>query len=104
MGGEGNENGYPVHSHDVVIVGAGLAGLRATIETVDLGLDTAIISKAHPLRSHYVAAQGGINAALGNAVADDSWEAHAFNTVRGSDYLADKDAVEILCKAHLPQE
>ena len=77
---------------------AGLTGLRAAIETVDQGLDTAVISKVHPLRSHSVAAQGGINAALGNAVASDSWEAHAFDTVRGSDYLADQDAVEILCK------
>ena len=74
MGSEGNKAGYPIHSHDVVIVGAGLTGLRAAIETVDQGLDTAIISKVHPLRSHSVAAQGGINAALGNAVADDSWE------------------------------
>lgn len=97
MGGKRNEAGYPVHSHDVAIVGAGLAGLRAAVETVDKGLDTAVISKVHPLRSHSVAAQGGINAALGNAVADDSWEAHAFDTVRGSDYLADQDAVEILC-------
>lgn len=98
MGDEGNKEGYPIHSHDVVIVGAGLTGLRAAIETVDQGLDTAVISKVHPLRSHSVAAQGGINAALGNAVADDSWEAHAFDTVRGSDYLADQDAVEIMCK------
>ena len=98
MGSGGNEPGYPVHLHDVVIVGAGLAGLRAAVETVDHGLDTAIISKVHPLRSHSVAAQGGINAALGNAMAADSWEAHAFDTVRGSDYLADQDAVEIMCK------
>ena len=98
MGGEGKKAGYPIHSHDVVIVGAGLTGLRAAIETVDQGLDTAIISKVHPLRSHSVAAQGGINAALGNAVAEDSWEDHAFDTVKGSDYLADQDAVEIMCK------
>jgi succinate dehydrogenase / fumarate reductase flavoprotein subunit len=98
LGCGGNKAGYAIHSHDVVIVGAGLTGLRAAIETVDQGLDTAVISKVHPLRSHSVAAQGGINAALGNAVADDSWEAHAFDTVRGSDYLADQDAVEILCK------
>ncbi len=92
------ESGYPIHSHDVVIVGGGLTGLRAAIETVDQGLDTAIISKVHPLRSHSVSAQGGINAALGNAMADDSWEKHAFDTVKGSDYLADQDAVEIMCK------
>ena len=95
---EGKETGYPIHSHDVVIVGGGLTGLRAAIETVDQGLDTAIISKVHPLRSHSVSAQGGINAALGNAVAEDSWEDHAFDTVKGSDYLADQDAVEIMCK------
>jgi len=89
---------YPIHSHDVVIIGAGLTGLRAAIETADRGLDTAIISKVHPLRSHSVAAQGGINAALGNAVANDSWEDHAFDTVKGSDYLADQDAVEIMCR------
>lgn len=98
MKDEGTETGYPIHSHDVVIVGAGLTGLRAAIETIDQGLDTAIISKVHPLRSHSVSAQGGINAALGNAAAADSWEDHAFDTVKGSDYLADQDAVEIMCK------
>jgi succinate dehydrogenase / fumarate reductase flavoprotein subunit len=89
-----------LHVHDVLIIGGGLAGLRAAIETVRAGLDVAVISKVYPLRSHSVAAQGGINAALGNAVGseDDSWESHAFDTVKGSDYLADQDAVEILCK------
>lgn len=98
MEDERTETGYSIHSHDVVIVGTGLTGLRAAIETIDKGLDTAIISKVHPLRSHSVSAQGGINAALGNAVAADSWEDHAFDTVKGSDYLADQDAVEIMCK------
>jgi succinate dehydrogenase / fumarate reductase flavoprotein subunit len=98
LGDQGKETEYPIHLHDVVIVGGGLTGLRAAIETVDQGLDTAIVSKVHPLRSHSVSAQGGINAALGNAVADDSWEKHAFDTVKGSDYLADQDAVEIMCK------
>jgi len=98
LGDEGKETGYHIHSHDVVIVGGGLTGLRAAIETVDHGLDTAIISKVHPLRSHSVSAQGGINAALGNAVPGDSWEDHAFDTIKGSDYLADQDAVEIMCK------
>lgn len=98
MGDAEKEEGYPIHLHDVVIVGAGLTGLRAAIETVDQGLDTAIISKVHPLRSHSVAAQGGINAALGNAVANDSWEDHAFDTIKGSDYLADQDSVEIMCR------
>ncbi|MDY6959475.1 MAG: FAD-binding protein [Halobacteriota archaeon] len=89
-----------IHTHDVVIIGGGLAGLRAAIEASRSGLDTAIISKVHPLRSHSVAAQGGINAALGNAVGaeDDSFKDHAFDTVKGSDYLADQDAVEVLCK------
>ncbi len=98
MGGEETESGYSIHTHDVIIIGAGLTGLRAAIETVDSGLDTAVISKVHPLRSHSVAAQGGMNAALGNAQAGDSWEDHAFDTVKGSDYLADQDAVELMCK------
>jgi succinate dehydrogenase / fumarate reductase flavoprotein subunit len=91
---------YPVHSHDLVIIGGGLSGLRAAIESSKTGFDVAVVSKVHPLRSHSVAAQGGINAALGNAVGgeDDSWERHAFDTVKGSDYLADQDAVAIMCK------
>ena len=91
---------YPVHSHDLVIIGGGLTGLRAAIESSKADFDVAVVSKVHPLRSHSVAAQGGINAALANAVGgeDDSWERHAFDTVKGSDYLADQDAVEIMCK------
>ena len=86
--------------HDVIIVGGGLAGIRAAIEISNAGFNAAIISKVHPLRSHSVAAQGGINAALGNAIGskDDSWESHAFDTVKGSDYLADQNAVELLCQ------
>jgi succinate dehydrogenase / fumarate reductase flavoprotein subunit len=86
-------------SHDVIIVGGGLAGLRAAIESSNYA-DTAIISRVHPLRSHSGAAQGGINASLGNAEGgrDDSWEKHAYDTVKGSDFLADQDAVEILTK------
>ncbi len=80
--------------HDVLVVGAGLSGLRVAIELADK-FDVAIVTKVHPLRSHSVAAQGGINASLG---ADDSWEAHAFDTVKGSDYLADQDVVEIMAK------
>jgi len=89
-----------IHHHDLVIIGGGLTGLRAALEGVRAGLDVAIVSKVHPLRSHSVAAQGGINAALGNAPGgeDDTWEKHAFDTVKGSDYLADQDAVEILCQ------
>jgi succinate dehydrogenase / fumarate reductase flavoprotein subunit len=87
-------------SHDILIVGGGLAGLRAAIEARRAGRDVAILSKVHPLRSHSVAAQGGINAALGNAPAPikDSWENHAFDTIKGSDYLADQDAVEVMCR------
>jgi succinate dehydrogenase / fumarate reductase flavoprotein subunit len=89
-----------IHNHDVVIIGGGLAGLRAGLAAAEAGADVAIVSKVHPLRSHSVAAQGGINAALGNAPGgeDDTWEKHAFDTVKGSDYLADQDAVEVLCR------
>jgi succinate dehydrogenase flavoprotein subunit len=82
--------------HDVLVVGAGCAGMRAAIEAHDAGADVAIISKIHPVRSHSGAAEGGINAALGNASEDDP-ETHAFDTVKGSDYLGDQDAIEVLC-------
>jgi succinate dehydrogenase / fumarate reductase flavoprotein subunit len=82
--------------HDVLVVGAGCAGMRAAIEAYDAGVDVAVISKLHPTRSHSGAAEGGINAALGNASEDDP-ETHAFDTVKGSDYLGDQDAIEILC-------
>ena len=83
--------------HDVIIVGGGLAGLRAAIEASAL-VDTAVISRVHPLRSHTKAAQGGINAALGNAEAgrDDTPDKHAFDTIKGSDFLADQDAAELM--------
>jgi len=80
--------------HDVLVVGAGLAGMRAAIEAHDAGADVAIVSKLHPTRSHSGAAEGGINAALGNA-SEDSPESHAFDTVKGSDYLGDQDAIEV---------
>jgi succinate dehydrogenase / fumarate reductase flavoprotein subunit len=83
--------------HDVLIVGAGCAGMRAAIEAHDAGVDVAIISKIHPVRSHSGAAEGGINAALGNA-SEDNPEKHAYDTVKGSDYLGDQDAIEILCE------
>jgi len=83
--------------HDVVVVGAGCAGMRAAIEAFDAGADVAMVSKIHPVRSHSGAAEGGINAALGNASEDDP-EKHAFDTVKGSDYLGDQDAIEILCQ------
>ena len=82
--------------HDVLVVGAGCAGMRAAIEAHDAGADVALISKIHPVRSHSGAAEGGINAALGNA-SDDNPEKHAFDTVKGSDYLGDQDAIQILC-------
>ncbi|HET8968311.1 MAG TPA: FAD-binding protein [Gaiellaceae bacterium] len=83
--------------HDVVVVGAGCAGMRAAIEAFDAGANVAMVSKIHPVRSHSGAAEGGINAALGNASEDDP-EKHAFDTVKGSDYLGDQDAIEILCR------
>jgi len=83
-----------LYKHDVLIIGAGLAGLRVAIQLAET-FDVAILTKVHPLRSHSVAAQGGINASLGEG---DSWEQHAFDTVKGSDYLADQDVVEILAK------
>jgi len=84
-------------THDVLVVGAGCAGMRAAIEAHDAGADVGVISKLHPTRSHSGAAEGGINAALGNA-GDDSWESHAFDTVKGSDYIGDQDAIEILAR------
>jgi succinate dehydrogenase / fumarate reductase, flavoprotein subunit len=82
--------------HDVVVVGAGLAGMRAAIEASRYGVDVAVVSKLHPTRSHSGAAEGGINAALGNA-GEDSPENHAFFTVKGSDYLGDQDAIAVMC-------
>lgn len=84
--------------HRVMVVGAGLAGLRAAIELAQAGIDVGVLSRVQPLRSHSVAAAGGINAALANNPdgADDTWEKHAFDTIKGSDYLADQDAVEAM--------
>ena len=90
---------YPIAEHhdDVVVVGAGGAGLRATLGLAEAGLQTACISKLFPTRSHTVAAQGGISAALGNMEEDD-WRWHMYDTVKGSDWLGDQDAIEYLCK------
>jgi succinate dehydrogenase / fumarate reductase, flavoprotein subunit len=85
-----------IAKHDVLVVGAGCAGMRAAIEAFDTGANVAMISKIHPTRSHSGAAEGGINAALGNA-SEDNPEIHAFDTVKGSDYLGDQDAIQILC-------
>jgi succinate dehydrogenase / fumarate reductase flavoprotein subunit len=85
-----------VPSHDVLIIGAGLAGQRAALAAAQSGATVGIVSKVHPVRSHSVAAAGGINAALNP---EDTWESHAFDTVKGSDYLGDQDAIEIMCRA-----
>ncbi len=85
------------HEYDVVVVGAGGSGLRATLGAAQAGLKTACVTKVFPTRSHTVAAQGGISAALGNMGADD-WRWHMYDTVKGSDWLGDQDAIEYLCK------
>jgi succinate dehydrogenase / fumarate reductase flavoprotein subunit len=82
-------------AHDVLIIGAGLAGQRAALAAADAGATVAIMSKVHPVRSHSVAAAGGINAAIS---VDDDWRSHAFDTVKGSDYLGDQDAIEVMCR------
>ena len=85
------------HNYDVVVVGAGGSGLRAALSCAERGLKTACISKVFPTRSHTVAAQGGISAALGN-MGDDDWRWHMYDTVKGSDWLGDQDAIEYLCR------
>ncbi|MBN9578615.1 MAG: succinate dehydrogenase flavoprotein subunit, partial [Alphaproteobacteria bacterium] len=90
---------YPItdHTFDIVVVGAGGAGLRATLEAAASGLKTACITKVFPTRSHTVAAQGGISASLGN-MGEDDWRWHMYDTVKGSDWLGDQDAIEYLCR------
>jgi succinate dehydrogenase / fumarate reductase, flavoprotein subunit len=85
------------HYHDVIVVGAGGAGLRATFGMAQAGLNTACISKVFPTRSHTVAAQGGVSAALGN-MGEDDWRWHMYDTIKGSDWLGDQDAIEYMCK------
>jgi succinate dehydrogenase / fumarate reductase flavoprotein subunit len=82
-------------AHDVLIIGAGLAGQRAALAAADAGATVAIMSKVHPVRSHSVAAAGGINAAIS---VDDDWTSHAYDTVKGSDFLGDQDAIEVMCR------
>jgi succinate dehydrogenase / fumarate reductase flavoprotein subunit len=86
-----------VIKHDIVVIGGGLAGMRAAVEAAERGADVAIVSKMHPVRSHSGAAQGGINAALGNA-AEDTTDAHAFDCAKGSDYLGDQDSIEAMAE------
>ncbi len=90
---------YPItdHTYDVVVIGAGGAGLRTVIGCAEAGLRTACITKVFPTRSHTVAAQGGISASLGN-MGDDDWRWHMYDTVKGSDWLGDQDAIEYLCR------
>ncbi len=96
-------NSYEIidHEYDVIVIGAGGAGLRATLGLAEEGLKTACITKVFPTRSHTVSAQGGISAALGNAGEDD-WRWHMYDTVKGSDWLGDQDAIEYMCKEAIP--
>jgi len=89
-----------IHRHQLLIVGGGLAGLRAAVEALSMGVDCAVVSLVHPVRSHTIAAQGGINASLANHpdAQEDNWEKHAFDTVKGSDYLGDQDAIRVMCQ------
>ena len=82
---------------DAVIVGAGGSGMRASLQLAEAGLNVAVLSKVFPTRSHTVAAQGGIGASLGN-MSEDNWYWHMFDTVKGSDYLGDQDAIEFMCR------
>jgi len=89
------------HTYDVVVVGAGGAGLRATFGMAEKGLKTACVTKVFPTRSHTVAAQGGVSAALGN-MGEDDWRWHMYDTVKGSDWLGDQDAIEYMCREAVP--
>src|SRR3979411_1810940 len=98
-----NGKAYPIedHTYDVVVVGAGGSGLRAVVGCSEAGLRTACITKVFPTRSHTVAAQGGISAALGN-MGEDDWRWHMYDTVKGSDWLGDQDAIEYMCREAIP--
>ena len=93
-----NLSGLPRRRYDAVIVGAGGSGMRASLQLAEAGLSVAVLSKVFPTRSHTVAAQGGIGASLGN-MSEDNWYWHMFDTVKGSDYLGDQDAIEYMCRA-----
>src|SRR2546425_6754996 len=98
-----NGRAYPIedHSYDVVVVGAGGAGLRAVVGCSEKGLRTACITKVFPTRSHTVAAQGGMSAALAN-MGEDDWRWHMYDTVKGSDWLGDQDAIEYMVREAIP--
>src|SRR6185369_16803309 len=98
-----NGKAYPItdHSYDVIVVGAGGAGLRATFGMAEQGLRTACITKVFPTRSHTVAAQGGMSASLGN-MGEDDWRWHMYDTVKGSDWLGDQDAIEYMVREAVP--
>src|SRR5262249_30502600 len=89
------------HRYDVVVAGAGAAGLRAPFGMAEEGLKTACVSKVYPTRSHTVAAQGGISASLGN-MGEDDWRWHMYDTVKGSDWLGDQDAIEYMVREAVP--
>ncbi|HZQ62849.1 MAG TPA: succinate dehydrogenase flavoprotein subunit [Casimicrobiaceae bacterium] len=90
-------NGLPVRKFDAIVVGAGGSGMRASLQLAEAGLNVAVLSKVFPTRSHTVAAQGGIGASLGN-MAEDNWLWHMYDTVKGSDWLGDQDAIEYMCR------
>src|SRR5436190_20151196 len=89
------------HRYDIVVLAASGAGLRATLGATTEGLKTACISKVFPTRSHTVAAQGGVSAALGT-MGEDDWRWHMYDTVKGSDWLGDQDAIEYMCRNAIP--
>ena len=90
------------HEYDVIVLGAGGSGLRAAVGLSEAGLKTACISKVFPTRSHTVAAQGGVGAALDNMGEGDNWQFHMYDTVKGSDWLGDQDAIEYMCRNAIP--
>jgi len=90
-------NSFPIETFDALVIGAGGAGMRSALQLTEHGHKIAMISKVFPTRSHTVAAQGGVNAALGN-VTPDKWEWHMYDTIKGSDFLGDQDAIEFMCR------